>query len=387
MRLFAATALALLLGCSPPPAATAPSQSQTTPGPVATASAVPRTPAAFPSASGTVFSMEADGEMHAFFADRGALVASSTRNAPSPYLSRIQRADAPAGPWRAAYETDARFDMQRVSSGRIALIEYRQPPLGTGGHSEKVVIVDLDTGAATLIDEFALSAATFRGGGGGPRGPSWALALGADAIAWTRLIEGPAGSVTGELRVAALANPGPQTVIGSSAEWIAPLAVDARRLVYVVGGKTEDQLRVRDLASGLDRVVAVDAVGDRASPYASIDYAVVTGDWAVWQESIQQAGKQSPQPDGSVYALNLRTGDRRTMGRSALGCGRPTAGTRYIAWFCGRDSTTVFDASSLERVVLSAPAPGLAVEARDDGLIWFEAPPASRRVFLFRPRN
>src|SRR5205814_3715746 len=104
--------------------------------------------------------------------------------------------------------------------------------------------------------------ATYRGGGGAPRRPAGSIVIGPDRAAWTRLIEGPGGSVTGELRVARLVDPERSTPIASSMEWVAPLAVDDHRLLYVLGGKADDQLHVRDLDTDADRVVVTGAVGD-----------------------------------------------------------------------------------------------------------------------------
>lgn len=376
--------VALVVACSNPSAATAPSGSLPTSSgtvPPAVTGAAPAS--AVPGASGTTFSMAADPEMIGFFADRGTLVAWSTRDGARPRQSRVHRADPPNGPWRTLYETDALFQAQRVSSGRMAITEIRELPSGVGAYSEKVVLVDLDSGAATVISEFSLSRATFRGGGGGPRRPNGAIALGPDAIAWTHLIEGPGGSLTGELRVANLADPGRSTRIGASAEWIAPLAVNAQRLVYVVGGTSQDELRVRDLVSGADRTVATGLVGDSSMPAAWMSSSAVTGDWAVWQEQAR-GGKQSPEPEGTIHAVDLRTGDRRTVDRGA-GCFGFTAATRYVALICGR-SSRIYDARKLEPVVLTSPAPGVGVQASDDGLVWFDVTPTGRNVVVFRPR-
>lgn len=372
-----ALALVALAACSSPATPTRPTS---VPEP---SSPVPASAVAAAVAAGSTFSIGAEADMIGFFSDRGALIAWSATDGPPPRLSRVRRADPPRGPWRTVYESDAWLVRQAVSSGRMALAEIRELPSGVGAYSQRVVLVDLVSGVSTLISEFSLSSATFRGGGGGPRRPSGSIALGPDAVAWTHLIEGAGGSITGELRVASLAEPSRSTSIGASAEWIAPVAVDARRLVYVVGGKVEDELHVRDLVSGADRIVATGLVGDSSMPQAWMSLAAVTGDWVVWQEHARR-GKQSPEPEGTLYAVHLLTGERRTVDRGP-GCAGFTAAARYVALLCGRDAR-IYEAANLRPVVLPAPAPGVGVQASDDGLIWFDLTPAGRNVIAFRPR-
>ena len=197
--------------------------------------------------------MPVDREMLYFFVDRGALIARSTRESSAPYESKIWRAEPTSAAWRPVYVSDAMFQAERVADGRMALVEYREPVQGGGAFSQVVVVTDLITGAKIEMDRFSLSAATYRGGGGAPRRPVSAVALDATLVAWTRLVEGAAGAVSGELRLATIADPRTQQVIGSSSEWIQPIALDSRRLVYVLGGKIEDQLRVREITSGIER--------------------------------------------------------------------------------------------------------------------------------------
>jgi len=210
---------------------------------------------------------------------------------------------------------------------------------------------------------------------------------GPDAIAWTQLIEGPRGAITGELRVASLADPGRSTQIGASDEWIAPLAVDARRLVYVIGGKVDDELRVRDLVTGADRIVATGPVGDSSRPHAWLTTATVVGDRALWQEQDRPASKQPPHPDATIHAVDLRSGDRSRVATVPWECHwHMTAGTRYVAVICGLTSR-IYDARTLQPFVLTSPAPGVGVQASDDGLIWFEKTPTGRNVVVYRPRT
>ncbi len=352
------------------------------PAPTSSATA----PAATPSASAqqdTTFTMPTDRDMYEFFGDQGSLIAYSSQSTPPPYESKIQRADPATKTWRTIYQTDAMFQQLHVAAGRMAILEYREPVQGRGASSEKIVVLDLTSGRATTIDEFALSPATYHGGGGGPRGPSFAVALGADRIAWTRLVEGAGGSVTGELELAPLSDPARRQTIGSSIEWIGPLAVDNARLVYAIGGKTQDELHVRDLATGGDTVIARAQVGNTAlvgSP--QMDRASVTGTWAIWAEN-------TPSGTASIHALDLKTGTERTFDAGGTYCPVMSAGGRYVAWSCtsnGGPTQRVYDAATVQPVLAPPPGLGLSPTATEDGLIWFTLVADGRTVTLYRPR-
>ena len=326
--------------------------------------------------------MPTDRDMISFAADRGALIAFSTRDAPPPYESKIQRADPATNAWRAIYRSDAHFGAGRVVAGRAALAEYREPYQGGGAYSVDFTVVDLSTGTATAIDRFAMSAATYRGGGGAPRRPAGSIVIGPDRAAWTRLIEGPGGSVTGELRVARLADPGRSMPIASSMEWVAPLAVDGHRLLYALGGKVEDQLHLRDLDTDADRVVATGAVGDiqREGAIPGFNVARLAGDWAVWLDGARTGAT------GTIRGVNVVTGAERTMDAGGSSCAGPTAGTRYVAWYCSGGVSRILDAGTLEPA-RDVPATGAAPEANDDALFWFTVVPGGRTVTLFPPRD
>jgi len=300
-------------------------------------------PSVSPSAPPRTFTMSTDREMITFAADRGALIAFSTKDAPPPYDSKIQRADP-----STAYSVD-------------------------------FTVVDLSTGKGSAIDRFALSAATYHGGGGGPRRPAGSIVIGPDRAAWTRLVEGAGGSVTGELRIASLAEPGRATVVGSSTEWIRPLGVDAHRLLYVLGGKTEDQLHVRDLDTGADRIVTTGAVGDqqREGGIPGFNAAVLAGDWAVWLDTPRAAA-------GKIRAVNVASGAERSIDAGGSSCSGVSAGTRYVAWYCAANINGILDVTTLEPT-RDVPF-GVAPEASDDALIWFTVIPNGRTVTLFRPR-
>jgi hypothetical protein len=335
--------------------------------------------------------MPADRDMITFAADRGALVAFSTTDAPPPYESKVQRADPTAKAWRTVYTSDSHFMAGTISAGRVALIEYRQPLQGEGAFSHDLTVVDLDSGRPITVDHVALSKATFRGGGGAPRRPNTAVALGPDRIAWTRMVEGPGGSITGELYLASLADPSRPQKIGTSGEWIAPLAVDTRRLVYVLGGKTQDELHVRDLASGADRIAARATVGDTAivgSP--GMSRAAIAGTWALWVDlPPAPTTKGGASFNATIHALDLGTGTERTFDAGGSNCPKLSVGTRYVTWYCGSLAgpiARVYDAVTLEPVAGIPPGRGVGVEAVDDGAIWFELNTDGRTVTLYRPR-
>ena len=263
--------------------------------------------------------------------------------------------------------------------GRAALIEYREPFQGGGAYSEDFTIVDLGTGAATKVDRFALSAATYHGGGGGPRHPVGHIVLGPGHVAWTRLVEGASGSITGELRVATLADPFHAKVVGSSAEWISPLALDAHRLLYSLGGKLEDQLHVWDLDTGADQVVATGAMpaDQQAFPVPGLNRTQLSGDWAIWLDVPGAV-------PGAFTVLNLVTGLRRTIDGGGSSCSEPSVGTRYITWYCSAGVVGILDAKTLEPVAKPAGL-GVAPVASEDGLIWFDLSTSPRSVVFYRP--
>lgn len=325
------------------------------------------------------FTMPTDRDMITFAADRGALIAFSSKDAPPPYESKVQRAEPGANTWRTIYTSDSHFSGGRVANGRVALVEYREPFQGGGAYSVDFTVVDLTTGIATAIDRFAMTSATYRGGGSNDRRPNGSIVLGPDRVAWTRLVEGPSGSVTGELRVAPLADPAQATRIDSSAEWIAPLGLDAHRLLYVLGGKTEDELHLRDLDTGADKVVVTGAVGDqqREGGIPGFNVAVLGGDWTVWLDTPRSAA-------GQVRAVNVVSGDERTIDAGGSSCSQVSAGTRYIAWYCSPNLNRILDVTTLEPA-RDVPV-GVAPEASDDALVWFTVIPNGRTVTLFRPR-
>ena len=367
----------LIFGMSCSSVGTAPPSAlpSTTPGASASSSASPGPLA------GATFSMPAERDMVSFYADRGSLIAYQTKDAPPPYDSKIVRAES--GSWKLVYESDAKFMMDRVSGGRIGFIEYRETYQSGGAYSDVFVVVDIASGQKTEIDRFALSAATYRGGGGGPRRPVGTITLGPDHVAWTRLVEGPGGTVTGELRIASLADLKASQIVTTSSEWVLPLDLDSQRLVYVLGGKTEDTLHVREVQSGIDKVVATGAVGDQQrGEVPGFDFAAVSGVWAVWLD-----GLKATSPSG--HALNLVTGEERVLRVAGSSCSGVSGGSRYFVWACGRADvprdSLIVDAKTLDPVRPVPADTGVGLIASDDGLLWFSVPGSGRTVTLFRP--
>lgn len=377
LRAAAMLVLFVLVSCGQPPVG---ASSSSTIAPTASAVRTDSNAPSLPSRVPGTFTLPTDADMHVFGADRGALVAFSTKEGLPPYASRIQRGEASTGAWKTVFEIDAALvGSGQVVAGRAALIEYREPFQGGGAYSEDFTIVDLSTGATTKVDRFALSAATYHGGGGGPRHPVGRIALGPAHVAWTRLVEGSAGAVTGELRVASLADTAHPKVVGSSAEWISPLALDAHRFLYALGGKLEDQLHLWDLDTGVDKVVVTGAmpVDQQASPMPGLNRAQLSGDWAIWLD-VPRAGP------GAFTVLNLVTGERRTIDAGGSSCSEPSAGTRYVTWYCSAGVVGILDAKTLEPAARPAGL-GVVPIASEGGLIWFDLSTSPRSVVLYRP--
>jgi hypothetical protein len=376
---LASLILFVAISCAPTTIGAPPTTSPTPLASVVATRSAP--PSARPTALGT-FAMPTDAEMHVFSADRGALIAFSTKDGLPPYASKIQRAEAPNGPWKTVFEIDASFaGSGQVVAGRAAVIEYRESFQGGGAYSEDFTVIDVSTGKATAIDRFALSQSTFRGGGGAPRRPVGRVVLGPDRAAWTRLVEGPGGSVTGELRVAMLADPARATIVGSSAEWISPLGLDAHRLLYVLGGKLADQLHVLDLDTGVDRVIASGALpaDPQTFPVPGLDRAVLSGDWAIWLDTPRATA-------GTLREVNVASGAQRTIDAGGSSCIEPSVGTWYLAWYCSAGVVGILDAKTLEPLASEPAGIGVAPLASDDALLWFDLSTNPRHVMLYRSR-
>src|SRR4051812_25797738 len=177
--------LVLVLGCAPQgPSASVPLSAVTSAA--ASASASPRAGTQL-LVTGKRTTVTPGANMQAGFAHRGTLYALAMPTAPPPYVSELLRSDAATGTWAEVFSDDAWFQDLSFDGGRAALVEYRGPFQGGGGFDERVLVVALATRATTRIDAFAVSSATFRGGGGGPGRPGWRIVLHGEQVAWTRL--------------------------------------------------------------------------------------------------------------------------------------------------------------------------------------------------------
>lgn len=323
-----------------------------------------------------------------FFADLGALYAVAARNSPAPYASKIQRFDAPSGTWRDVFADDAAFVGLRSSAGHAVITEYREPPQGGGASDEVVLIVDLASGAATRVDAYALSAKTYHGGGGGPRRPSWSLALGANTLAWTRLNEMADGTIEGELRAATVGDTSHFTTVGRSQQWIEAVSVDDTTLVYVLGAKDRDELHVRDLKGGADRSVAM-----LRSPGVSAGRGGIarSGDLVAWIDNPPVPGAPDATPGAPttsvLHTVDLHSGVTRELDLRVNYCGGLSGNEIGLAWFCSGDaaatSLSYFDPRTWNYVdiVRAAQRPN-SLECFAGAFLWFDLPKSSRRVNL-----
>ena len=325
-----------------------------------------------------------------FFVDGGALVATWARSGPSPFLSRVVIAAPPATDWRTVYESDAIFQGS-LAAGRMALVEYREQ--GGGAYSDDVKVLDIATGHVTSVDHFALSAATYHGGGGGPPRPSGRVVLAPTRIAWTRLVEGTGGSVTGELRLATLADPTKSVVVASSEVFLAPIALDDEMLVYEAArGTGLMELRLRDIASGSERVLASGGISEVVGPpFSSLARA---GDLIAWSEvTIDARGAMTGQ---QLRAVNVRDGTRRSMPLGGT-CPLLSANARFIAVSCyapadasgARPSMLLVDARTWTVVSTAAvgpEGPHDLVALGTSELAWQDTVNGDPRVVLWSPQ-
>src|SRR5258708_9970394 len=118
-------ALTLLVAVSCAPATGTP--------PITSSSAAPSVSAS-PTATPGAFTMPTDPDMITFAADRGALIAFSTKDGPAPYESKLQRAEATTNAWRTAYTSDARFLGGSAPAAPAPPSHAPHPAPRAGGH-------------------------------------------------------------------------------------------------------------------------------------------------------------------------------------------------------------------------------------------------------------
>jgi hypothetical protein len=381
IRLLAlATALfgSALLSCSPVTGAS-PTPAASTRATVAASPAATAARSTQVLLAGTITTAEATREQYTHFADRGSLYAISTRDGPSPYLSKIERFDTSAGAWRQVFQDDAHFSTAKPSAGRLALFEYREPFQGGGANDQTLLVLDLSTGVATKIDFYALSMATYHGGGGGPRGPRAGVAIGGDTTAWSRVNELPGGITEGELRVAKISDPARFTTIGRSRASIEPLWIDGSTLTYLVGGPDRDEIRARDLATGVERNIVSLAPPGVTAPREELSRS---GDIIGWTE--QQSVRGAPTFLRTVDAIS---GAKRELDLGSDFCYGTSGNKLGFVWACKSSSPqtvlSYFDPRAWRTVELvrSQDRPN-DFQALENAFLWYDVVNGTRRANL-----
>jgi len=340
---------------------------------------------------GTLTTVAPGTGQYPMFVQSGTLYAQWIRETPPPYLSKVQRFDEAARIWRDVFTDDARFNGWSADAGKLAVLEYRESVQSGGASESTVVLIDLGTGAATPLDRFALSAATFHGGGGGPRGPRSTLVLSGAKIAWSRLNELPGGVVEGELRIADTTEPQRFTTIGRSSVTIEPLWIDARTLGYLLGGSEEDEIRVRDLASGTERTLA-----RVTAPFQDrgIGGIARSGRFIGWIDNLPGgSGARGSTMTSVFHATDIATGATRELDLGPVTCRGLSGNAIGFAWWpCQPDQTdgrtlNYFDAEPWKTVdiVRSSDRPN-DLQAVEGGFIWFDLVGGLRRLNLLLVR-
>lgn len=339
---------------------------------------------------GATFAMEIDDEMRSLFADRGSLVAASSKDGPAPFASKILLAAPARGPWRSVYSSDARYTVVTVADGFVAVLEYREQ--GGGAYSQKLVVVDLPSGRSEVVDSYALSAATYRGGGGGPPRPTGSMVLGGGLIAWVRLIEGSGGAITGELRVGLPHLPGEAKLVATSDSVIRPVAImDATTLVYVLARDRRVELRAREIHSGAERTLAAAQLIE-TSGIVPFQWTARSDAWIGW---VEEAPPSATMGSGSstLRAVNVKTGATHDVPLGQSDCPGLSGNARYFAANCSGPGTApprmvlLETASWIEVPVAKTTANGpffLTAGGISD-LLWQDRVDGRRRVIHFTP--
>jgi hypothetical protein len=316
-------------------------------------------------------------ELAAGLAHRGRLYALALPNAPAPYRSELLRYDTASRDWTPVFGDDAWFEGVSFDGGRAALVEYREPPQGGGAFDERLVILDLASAQVMRIDAFALSSATYRGGGGGPRRPTSRMILHGDIVAWTRLNELAGGVIEGELRIAPTGDPARAIRVATSRDYVEPLWLDDTSLIYALANPDQDVIRARDLATGAERTVAaLPAPGQRGGRSG----IARSGDVIAW---IDYGAPSSH----TLHTTALASGVTRDLDLGGA-CVGLTANAYGFAWTClskppETATLSFFDPRAWTSVdiVRSSAAPS-DLQAVDGGFVWFDLVSGVRRVNL-----
>ena len=277
--------------------------------------------------------------------------------APSVAKTTVFAADARATPatWRTIGAFDAFPLGMSIANGRVALALSREPAGGGGGFSAEIVVIDAASSASSSIWSATFTPATFRGGGGGPKRAGVKVVLGGGRLAYTRLTEVVGGDLVGELRVRDLGN-GRETVIGSSARWIEPIAFSGSMLAYSIGGDPLDEIREVDLASGAATKAIVQASLIRMHAY--------NGRWLLYTTTKnEQVGPYS------VVLRDIPAGTERVLDPSG---DRVSMNERYAVWVTqpARSSFRAFDLVDLrDRVILTPRASLIDLTAVPGGFV------------------
>lgn len=267
----------------------------------------------------------------------GVLAAAVRLDIPSPMVARTEIFVAELGPsptaWRSIAILDAFPTGISVANGRVAIGLRRESFQGGGAFNAEIVVIDAASGGRSSIWSGSFTAATFRGGGGGPKRASEKFVLAAGRIAYVRLAEGAGGDLTGELRVRDLGN-GRETVIGGSPRWIEPVAFPGSVLAYAVGGDPLDEIRQIDLASGLTTTIV------RASLIRAHAY---NGRWLLYTTTqSEQAGPHR------LVLRDVAPGTERTLDASG---NRPSLNETHAVWqsvpLAGVSGSSTFKAAAL----------------------------------------
>lgn len=161
-------------------------------------------------------------------------------------------ADAPSPTLRELFTSSAHITNIALVAGRLAYTEYTED--GRGGWSARTDLLDLATGARREVWKGSFTAATFRGGGGGPRRAGHTYTLDERRIAYTHLIERTAGDLSAELRVREIAS-GVERTIGRSDRWIDPIGFALDEIIYSAPAENIDQMHAVELATGRTRLL------------------------------------------------------------------------------------------------------------------------------------
>ena len=348
-RATAALLAAVIAGCTAAPPTAVPSPSAS--GPVPSASPAPT--GATPSATAAATPGPGALPFPAYQVASDGVLAAAVRLDAAPGVARTEifvgELARPPVVWRSLAVIDAFPTGISVANGRVAVGVRRSPLQGGGAFSAELIVIEAASAARSTVWAGSFSAATFRGGGGGPKRATERFVLAAGHIAYTRLTEVAGGDLAGELRVRDLAN-GRETVIDGSPRWIEPVAFAGSVLAYALAGDPLDEIRSIDLAGGAARTLV------RAPIIRSHAFS---GRWLLYTTA--------PNEQVGPYRLVLRdlgNGAERTLDAFAAG---PSLNETHAVWqsvpLAGAGGNSAYKAAAL----------GDLRESTLQGAVFFEA--------------